>query len=42
MIAHVGGVPVEEVLPALVGTSTLLVVRARMMFRTRRRPEPEE
>lgn len=40
MIAHVAGVPMEEVLPALVGTSTaLLVVRARMMMSLRRRKE---
>lgn len=25
MLAHVGGVPVEEVLPALAGTSTMLL-----------------
>ena len=28
MIAHVGGVPVEEFLPALAGTGTGLVVSA--------------
>ncbi|MDX6699986.1 MAG: hypothetical protein QOF26_212 [Baekduia sp.] len=41
MIAHVGGVPVEEMLPALAGTGTgLLVARAWLMLRVRRRREP--
>jgi hypothetical protein len=41
IIAHVGGVPVEEILPALAGTSTgLLVVRGWLMLRLRRRREP--
>ena len=41
MIAHVGGVPLEELVPALAGTGTgLLVVRARIMLRMRRRREP--
>jgi hypothetical protein len=41
MIAHVGGVPVEELLPALAGASTgLLVMRAWLMLRLRRRREP--
>ena len=41
MIAHVGGVPVEEMLPALAGTGTgLLVARAWLMLRVRRRQEP--
>jgi hypothetical protein len=41
VVAHVGGVPVEEILPALAGTSTgLLVVRAWLMLRLRRRREP--
>ncbi len=40
IIAHVGGIPVEEMLPTLVGASTgLLIVRARMMMRTQRRRE---
>jgi hypothetical protein len=40
VIAHVGGVPVEEMLPALAGTSTgLLVMRAWLMLRLRRRRE---
>ena len=40
MIAHVGGVPVEELVPTLAGTGTgLLVVRAWLM-RLRRRREP--
>ena len=41
MIAHVGGVPLEEILPALAGTGTgLLIVRARLMLHLRRRREP--
>jgi hypothetical protein len=40
-MAHVGGVPAEEVLPALAGTSSaLLVARAWLMLRLRRRREP--
>jgi hypothetical protein len=40
VIAHVGGVPLEEMLPALAGTSTaLLVVRAWLILRLRRRRE---
>jgi hypothetical protein len=36
IIAHVGGVPLEEILPALAGTSTSLVlVRAWLMLRRR-------
>lgn len=38
MIAHVGGLPLEEVLPAFAGTSTaLLLAHARGMLRTPRR-----
>jgi hypothetical protein len=41
VIAHVGGVPVEELMPALAGTGTgLLVARAWVMLRLRRRREP--
>jgi hypothetical protein len=41
VMAHVGGVPVEEILPALAGTSTgLLLVRAWLTVRLRRRREP--
>ena len=41
MIAHVGGVPVEETLPALAGTGTaLLIARAWVALRLRRRGEP--
>jgi hypothetical protein len=40
-MAHVGGVPVEEMLPALAGTSTgLLAVRVWVTLRLRRRREP--
>jgi hypothetical protein len=43
VIAHVGGVPVEEILPTLAGTSTcLLVARAWMALRLRRRRESEQ
>lgn len=38
MIAHVAGVPLEEAMPALAGTSTgLLVVRGWLALRLRRR-----
>ena len=38
MMAHVGGVPAEELVPALAGTGTgLLAVRAWVMLRLRRR-----
>ena len=41
MIAHVGPVPLEEMLPALAGGSTgWLVVRAWLKLRLRRRREP--
>jgi hypothetical protein len=39
--AHVGGVPIEETLPALGGMGTgLLVVRAWLTLRVRRRRGP--
>ena len=38
MIAHVGGMPVEEMLPALAGTGTgLVIARAWLALRVRRR-----
>ena len=41
MIAHVGGVPVEEILPSLAGGgAVLLLARAWMGLRLRRRREP--
>ena len=41
MIAHILGLPLEELVPALAGTSTgLLAVRAWIMLRVRRRREP--
>jgi hypothetical protein len=41
VIAHVGGVPVEEMLPALAGMGTgLLIMRAWLMVRVRRRRGP--
>jgi hypothetical protein len=40
VIAHVGGVPVEEMVPTLAGTGTaLLVARAWLVLRVRRRRE---
>ncbi len=40
MIAHVGGVPLEETLPGLAGASTLLLLaRAWLMLHLRRRRE---
>jgi hypothetical protein len=40
VIAHIGGVPVEELLPSVTGAGTgLLVARARMA-RVRRRRKP--
>jgi hypothetical protein len=40
-MAHVGGLPVEELLPALAGASAgLLAVPAWLMLRLRRRREP--
>ena len=40
-MAHVGGVPLEESLPALGGASSgLLVVRGWLTLRLRRRREP--
>jgi hypothetical protein len=40
IVAHVGGVPVEEVLPTLAGTGTgLLLARAWLTVRLRRRRE---
>jgi hypothetical protein len=40
VIAHVGGVPLEEILPALTGASTgLLVVRAWLTLCLQRRRE---
>jgi hypothetical protein len=43
VIAHVGGVPVEELLPALAGPSAVLVlVRGWLTLHLRRRREPEE
>ena len=41
VIAHVGGVPLEEVLPtAAGGAAALLVARGWIMVRLRRRREP--
>ena len=41
MIAHIGGVPVEELIPSLAGAGTgLLVARSWMMLRVRRRRKP--
>jgi hypothetical protein len=41
VIAHIGGVPAEELLPTLAGTGTgLLIARAWVMLRLRRRQDP--
>jgi hypothetical protein len=41
MIAHVSGVPVEELLPSAAGAgAALLMARAWVMLRLRRRREP--
>jgi hypothetical protein len=41
VIAHVGGMPLEEMLPAATGTgAALLVARAWLMLHLRRRREP--
>ena len=43
MIAHVGGVPLEEILPSLTGGGgALLLARAWLMLRLRLRREPRE
>ena len=42
MIAHVGGVPVEELVPSLAGAGGgLLLARAWLTLRLRRRRDPE-
>lgn len=39
--AHVGGMPLEEIAPSLAGAgAALLVARAWLMLRLRRRREP--
>ena len=41
MIAHVGGMPLEEILPSLTGVGAgLLLARAWLMLQLRRRREP--
>ena len=41
MLAHMGGVPLEEILPSVSGAGAgLLVVRAWLMPRLRRRRAP--
>ena len=41
MIAHVGGMPLEELLPSLTGAgAALLAARAWIMLRLRRGREP--
>jgi hypothetical protein len=43
MIAHVGGIPVEETLPTLVGTGgALLVARAWLAMHLRRHEKPKK
>ena len=42
MIAHLAGVPVEEILPAVAGGAAgLLVARGWIMVHLRRRGEPQ-
>ena len=42
MIAHVGGMPLEELLPSLTAAgAVLLVARARIALRLQRRREPD-
>jgi hypothetical protein len=41
VIAHVGGVPLEEILPSVSGAGAgLVVARAWIMLRVRRRGKP--
>jgi hypothetical protein len=41
VIAHVGGLPLEEILPSLTGAGAgLLAARTWIMLRVRRRREP--
>ena len=40
MIAHVGGVPVEEILPSLAGGGAMLVLARTWIGLLRRRREP--
>ena len=42
MIAHLGGVPLEEILPTATGAgAVLLLARAWVMLHLQRRQEPE-
>jgi hypothetical protein len=40
IIAHIGGLPVEELLPAVTGAGGLVAARAWIMLRVRRRRPP--
>ncbi len=40
VLAHIGGVPVEELLPTVCAGAGVLLVRARGMLRVRRGREP--
>ncbi len=40
VVAHIGGVPVEELLPTVCAGAGVLLVRARAVLRVRRRREP--
>jgi hypothetical protein len=41
VIAHIGGLPLEEILPSVTGAGAgLLVARAWIMLHVRRRREP--
>ncbi len=37
MIAHVSGLPIEELLPAIAGTAGLMLARVSVALRARRR-----
>jgi hypothetical protein len=40
VLGHIGGVPVEELLPTVCAGAGVLLVRARGMLRVRRHREP--
>jgi hypothetical protein len=41
VIAHIGGVPVEELLPTVCAAGGVLLVRARGVLRARRDRQPD-
>ncbi len=42
VIAHIGGVPVEELLPTVCAGAGVVLLRARETLRLRRRREPRQ